>query len=101
MRRLSFVVLACCLACGGEDEPVPSGDAGVDAGVGDAASDVSDAASDSGTDGASGAPPGCGDGVVDSFETCDPPGSCPTACEPVGACFDAVLVGAAEWCTAT
>jgi hypothetical protein len=45
----------------------------------------------------------CGNGKVESGETCDPPGSCPTleTCMPANACLMAVIDGAAESCNAT
>jgi hypothetical protein len=44
---------------------------------------------------------GCNNGVVDSGETCDPPGSCPTTCAAAtDACMPNVLVGTAAACTA-
>jgi hypothetical protein len=44
---------------------------------------------------------GCGNSVVDPGETCDPPGSCPTSCEPAAnKCMPNVLVGSSASCTA-
>lgn len=41
----------------------------------------------------------CGDGnTADWMETCDPPESCPTACEPYDACYAAVITGSADNC---
>ena len=52
----------------------------------------------------SGAPwPGgskCGDGVLDSGETCDPPSSCPQGCDDKNACTKDTLSGDAAKCTA-
>jgi MYXO-CTERM domain-containing protein len=43
----------------------------------------------------------CNNGTVDPGETCDPPGSCPTACPDTGdACTFNTLVGSASTCTA-
>jgi MYXO-CTERM domain-containing protein len=43
----------------------------------------------------------CDNGMVDSGETCDPPGSCPTDCQASGdACVLNQLVGSAAQCTA-
>ena len=43
---------------------------------------------------------GCGDGMVDPGETCDPPASCPTSCTAPDACSTAVLQGSAANCNA-
>ena len=40
----------------------------------------------------------CGNGVIDSGETCDPPGSCPTSCEDGNACTVDQLTGNAQNC---
>jgi alpha-N-arabinofuranosidase len=58
-----------------------------------------------GSGGASGGSAGqaataCGNGVVDSGETCDPPGSCPAICDDGNACTENKLTGKAETCTA-
>ncbi len=51
---------------------------------------------DAGTDGdCSGS---CGDGVVQSGETCDPPASCPTNCDDGNACTIDQVTGNAENC---
>lgn len=43
----------------------------------------------------------CDNGVIDSGETCDPPGTCPTSCAASGdACAPNQLVGSAAGCTA-
>ncbi len=43
----------------------------------------------------------CDNSIQDPGETCDPPGTCPTACDPSGdACRPNVLVGSAAACTA-
>lgn len=43
----------------------------------------------------------CNNNVVDTGETCDPPGTCPVDCEPSGdACAPNVVVGTAATCTA-
>lgn len=43
----------------------------------------------------------CGNGTLDTGETCDPPGSCPTSCPAsTDECIDNVLVGDASLCTA-
>jgi cysteine-rich repeat protein len=42
----------------------------------------------------------CGNGAVELGETCDPPGSCPTACADGDGCTDDVLEGSAANCTA-
>ena len=43
----------------------------------------------------------CDNGVVEPGETCDPPGSCPTACDDGDACTTNTLTGSAASCTAT
>ncbi len=43
--------------------------------------------------------PPCGNGALDPGETCDPPGSCPTACDDLDACTDDVLLGDPAQCT--
>jgi hypothetical protein len=43
----------------------------------------------------------CGDGTVDTGETCDPPSSCPTSCDDKNACTTDALSGSAAACTAT
>jgi hypothetical protein len=44
---------------------------------------------------------GCGNGVVDPGETCDPIASCPTTCDPAAnKCMPNVLVGSSASCTA-
>jgi len=42
--------------------------------------------------------PTCGNGVVNSGETCDPPRSCPSSCDDGNACTDDQLTGSAETC---
>ncbi len=43
----------------------------------------------------------CGNGVIDSGETCDPPGTCPQQCEPAAdACVSVTKVGNHKKCTA-
>ncbi|MGB5810450.1 MAG: CAP domain-containing protein [Polyangiales bacterium] len=42
--------------------------------------------------------PECGNRVVDSGESCDPPGSCPTSCDDGNACTSDVLSGSAATC---
>jgi hypothetical protein len=42
---------------------------------------------------------GCGNGRVETDETCDPPGTCPTSC-PALSCSRRVLVGSAAACNA-
>lgn len=42
----------------------------------------------------------CDNGVIDAGETCDPPSSCPTACDDGDACTDDSLSGSAESCNA-
>ena len=42
----------------------------------------------------------CGNGVVEAGESCDPPGSCPTACNDGNACTVDSLTGASANCTA-
>ena len=43
---------------------------------------------------------GCGNGVLDPGETCDPPGTCPASCEPAAnMCMPNVLVGNSAACT--
>jgi hypothetical protein len=44
--------------------------------------------------------PFCGDGNVDSDETCDPPSSCPTDCDDDDACTADQLTGSADDCNA-
>ncbi len=44
--------------------------------------------------------PLCGNSVVESGETCDPPGSCPTVCNDGNACTIDTLSGSAATCTA-
>lgn len=51
------------------------------------------------------APDGCGDGVLDEREVCDPglaagPGACPGRCDDAFACTRDSLVGSASLCTA-
>jgi hypothetical protein len=41
---------------------------------------------------------GCGNGVVESGETCDPPSSCPTSCDDGNACTVDQLTGTAQNC---
>ncbi len=54
-----------------------------------------------GSGGSAGAPPStCGNGVVNSGETCDPPGSCPATCDDGNACTVNQKVGSAETCNA-
>ncbi len=43
--------------------------------------------------------PACGNGVVESGETCDPPGSCPTSCNDGNACTTDTATGSAASCT--
>jgi hypothetical protein len=45
----------------------------------------------------------CGNGKIESGETCDPPGSCPSVetCIPANTCLMAVIGGAASSCNAT
>ncbi len=40
----------------------------------------------------------CGNGVVESGETCDPPSSCPNSCDDADACTDDVQTGSASTC---
>jgi hypothetical protein len=43
--------------------------------------------------------PSCGNGVVESGETCDPPSSCPTGCDDGNACTDdSILQGSQNEC---
>ncbi|HEY5921076.1 MAG TPA: CAP domain-containing protein [Kofleriaceae bacterium] len=42
----------------------------------------------------------CGDGVLTTPETCDPPSSCPTMCNDMIACTNNVLAGSAATCNA-
>ena len=42
--------------------------------------------------------PTCGNRVVDSGETCDPPNSCPTSCDDGNACTTDQITGSAETC---
>ena len=44
-------------------------------------------------------PAACGNGVIESGEACDPPGSCPASCPPLG-CTRRKLTGSAATCTA-
>jgi hypothetical protein len=57
---------------------------------------------DSGQGGANGtggaANPTCGNGVVDTGETCDPPGSCPASCDDGNACTMDPVTGSAATC---
>ncbi|HEX2731446.1 MAG TPA: hypothetical protein VHM70_07575, partial [Polyangiaceae bacterium] len=73
---------------------------------GDAGSSAPQAAADAGptSDPSSGetgnteTPPVCGNGVVESGETCDPLDSCPTSCNDGNACTTDSLSGATETC---
>lgn len=42
----------------------------------------------------------CGNGLLETNETCDPPNSCPANCDDGVACTEDVLVGAASSCSA-
>jgi hypothetical protein len=42
----------------------------------------------------------CGNGIQEGLETCDPPASCPTACDDGNACTENVLTGDASTCSA-
>ena len=42
----------------------------------------------------------CGDSVIEGPETCDPPGSCPIACDDGDLCTNEVLLGSPDECTA-
>ncbi|MBW2455721.1 MAG: CAP domain-containing protein [Deltaproteobacteria bacterium] len=42
--------------------------------------------------------PSCGNSVVESGETCDPPGSCPTSCTDGNACTVDTMTGSASNC---
>jgi len=42
----------------------------------------------------------CGNGVLETGETCDPPGTCPTDCDDSNDCTDDVLSGAPATCDA-
>jgi hypothetical protein len=42
----------------------------------------------------------CGNGTLESGETCDPPSSCPTSCDDKDACTTDKLTGSAATCTA-
>jgi len=44
--------------------------------------------------------PDCGDGDLDSGETCDPPASCPQSCEDNNLCTENQLIGSAANCSA-
>ncbi len=48
--------------------------------------------------GGSGAEPTCGNGVVNSGETCDPPNSCPASCDDGNACTADQQTGSPENC---
>jgi len=43
----------------------------------------------------------CGNGVVESGETCDPPGSCPTTCDDSNDCTADLMTGAPATCDVT
>ena len=45
--------------------------------------------------------PSCGNGVIESGETCDPKASCPTSCNDSNACTQNVLTGSSTTCNAT
>jgi hypothetical protein len=44
--------------------------------------------------------PGCGNGVIDAGETCDPPSTCPTSCGDGDPCTQDSLIGSAANCNA-
>jgi hypothetical protein len=45
-------------------------------------------------------PADCGNGAIDTGETCDPPSTCPTSCDDSDPCTSDFLTGSAEACTA-
>lgn len=45
--------------------------------------------------------PSCGNGTLESGETCDPEGSCPTSCDDQNACTTDLLTGSAVNCNVT
>lgn len=83
---VGFVALgAVAFACGDYSSSDPGGQAG-STGVGG-----------SGT-GGTGVPSACGNGVVDSGETCDPQSSCPSSCDDGQACTVDTTTGSAATC---
>lgn len=44
--------------------------------------------------------PGCGNGVVEEGETCDPPATCPTSCNDGDVCTSDTMTGSASTCNA-
>jgi uncharacterized protein YkwD len=42
--------------------------------------------------------PGCGNGVIDAGETCDPPSSCPATCDDGNSCTQDTMSGSAASC---
>lgn len=96
LQALLFAAtLLMAIGCGGEIGPEPdirSGSGGnVNTGGGGGGGFGSGGA---GVPGAS----ECGNGVVESGESCDPPGSCPTVCDDGNACTSDTLSGSPDAC---
>lgn len=86
-------VVAMSSGCTGVISDPVNGEVGGMGGSGEASSSSGKTSSSSGN-----LPPGCGNGVVEGNETCDPPGSCPTICNDNDACTMNMLGGSAATC---
>ncbi len=89
-RRSALAAFALAAGCG--DDPQVFVDAAITADA-----DVTDAPVDAPTDAPAAV---CGNGVIEPGETCDPVGSCPTACPDTLACTTDMRVGDPALCTA-
>ena len=114
----ALLVMGACSVINGPDEALDPGVPGGAGGGGGAGGSTSSATTTGNAGGAGGASsssssqssstsassstgmPGCGDGSIDEGETCDPPASCPTACDDEDACTVDSLEGSAAECTA-
>lgn len=105
---LLTAILLGAIGCGGDFEPLPgvrTGSGGAGSGGSPDTGSGGDGGFGSGGDGGFGSggaevpgPSECGNGIVEFGESCDPPGTCPSACDDGNACTSETLSGSPDTC---